>query len=89
MSRKIYKPELVVKGLKVIGLDFTEDGLMELGKRILRMKNEFKLREGFRPDKLRIPRRITEVKSPNGMIDEDYLKRAVKRFYELVGPPPS
>ncbi len=88
-SRKIYKPELVVKGLKVIGLDFTEDGLMELGKRILRMKNEFKLREGFKPDRLRIPRRITEVKSPNGMIDEDYLKRAVKRFYELVGPPPS
>lgn len=89
-SRKIYRPGLVARALKVLGLEFTEDGLMDLGKKILRMKNEFKMREGFRPEGLRIPKRILEIKSPNGMVDGEYLLRVVKRFYELVGIlPPS
>ena len=48
----------------------------------LRRKYDFKVREGFEPAGLRIPRRILETPSPSGVVDEEFLRRTIVRFVE-------
>lgn len=84
-SRGIYKPEVVVKSLKILGVETDESSLLALGRSILKAKNEFKFREGFDPEKLRIPRRILEIPTPRGMVKEEYLRRAIEAFYKELG----
>lgn len=84
-SRRIYKPEMVIKSLKILGIETDEDSLFTLGRDILKTKNEFKFREGFSPEKLRIPKRILEMPTPRGIVKEEYVKRAVEAFYKELG----
>ncbi len=84
-SRGIYKPEMVIKSLKVLGIEIDEGSLHALGKDILKAKNAFKFREGFSPEKLRVPKRILEIPTPRGMLREEYIKRAVEAFYKELG----
>jgi len=86
-ARGIYKHELVVKALKCAGLTFTEKQLDEIGEKIYREKFDFKKREGFDFDKLTIPKRITETKSPVGMVEEEFIRKSVafvKAFHEKL-----
>jgi hypothetical protein len=46
----------------------------------LRLKNQFKAREGFDLAQVRIPRRILETPSPLGTIDETFMRQAMVRF---------
>ena len=79
-ARGVYTPEAVLRALAVAGWDRSADDLTRLGSEILRRKHEFKTREGFDPAKLRIPRRILETPSPLGVLDEDFLRRAIAHF---------
>jgi len=83
-ARGIYDPETVVKTLKVSGFDVTTDDLDRIGREILILKNKFKVREGFKPSELRIPSRIFETPSARGDLNEDDIKNAVKRYFELL-----
>jgi len=86
-ARGIYKADLVVRALNVVGLDFDEDKLNKIAETIYRDKFNFKKREGFDFDKLTIPKRITETKSPVGMIEEDFIRKSidyVKAFHEKL-----
>ena len=56
-----------------------------IGMEILREKNQFKVREGFKPSELRVPKRILETDSPLGKVDEHYLRESVEEFYRLLG----
>jgi aldehyde:ferredoxin oxidoreductase len=84
-ARGIYSHEVVIKALKCVGLEFTEKELDAIGEKIYREKFEFKKREGFEFDKLTIPKRITETKTPVGMIEEEFIRKTVdlvKSFHE-------
>ncbi len=81
-ARGIYTPERVLKALRAAG--FEDVDLRELGRRILRRKNSFKMREGFSPERLRIPRRILETPTPLGKLEEDYIRRAVRHFFSRL-----
>ncbi|MCX8069000.1 MAG: aldehyde:ferredoxin oxidoreductase, partial [Thermodesulfovibrionales bacterium] len=70
-SREIYKPEIVINALKISGLELSQEDLSKIGKDILRMKYEFKLREGFSFDNMHIPERIFQTESSVGMIDKN------------------
>ena len=86
-SRGIYHPKIVLKALEAVGSrcsELDEEGLREVGLRILRKKFEFKVREGFDPGKLKSPRRVFEVPTPHGRIHKEYLDRAVEVFYTLL-----
>jgi hypothetical protein len=50
----------------------------------LRAKYDFKVREGFDMATLRLPQRIFETAAPVGAFDEDYMRRALKRFASKV-----
>ena len=41
---------------------------------------DFKVREGFKMEELRIPQRIMETASPLGKIDEAFMRQAMAKF---------
>lgn len=88
-ARKVYTPEVVLGSLAAVGFPRSADDLTRLGAETLRRKHDFKIREGFDPSRLRIPRRILETPSPLGMLDEDFLRRAIQVFYQTGTVVPS
>jgi aldehyde:ferredoxin oxidoreductase len=85
-ARGIYKPEVVVKALRVAGFDLREEDLSRLGREILQRKMAFKEREGFHLETLRIPRRILETPSPAGPFDEAFLREAMQHYRQELIP---
>ncbi|MHA1582466.1 MAG: aldehyde ferredoxin oxidoreductase family protein [Candidatus Baldrarchaeia archaeon] len=83
-ARNIYKSEIVVKALKTMGYEFTVEDLNKLGREILKKKYEFKFREGFDPNKLRIPKRILETPTPHGKLAEEEIRKAVNLYFEKL-----
>ena len=83
-SRGLYTPQLVSEALKVAGFGLTEGDLNNLGKKILKNKNKFKNQEGFNILELKFPRRIFELPTPHGMLEEGRLKEAVDEYRSLL-----
>jgi len=83
-SRGIYKPYLVKRALEVSGFNLSENELLKLGKEILRNKYQFKIREGFDFDKLKVPNRIFKTPTPLGLINEEEFKKAIKEYKKLM-----
>lgn len=84
-ARGIYDRETVLKALEVSGIRLTIGDFDRIGLEILRNKFRFKLREGFDPRGLRIPKRILETGTPLGKIDEKYLRESAEHFFKLLG----
>ncbi|PCN50172.1 aldehyde:ferredoxin oxidoreductase, partial [Candidatus Geothermarchaeota archaeon ex4572_27] len=84
-AREIYRPGLVAEALSLVGLNLSVDDLNRLGVEILRDKQRFKLREGFDPLRLRVPKRILEAPTPMGEVREEDVREAVRRYFELLG----
>ncbi|MEM2106555.1 MAG: aldehyde ferredoxin oxidoreductase family protein [Candidatus Bathyarchaeia archaeon] len=83
-ARGNYTPEFVAKALTVLDYNLDQQELRRLGAEILRVKNRFKFREGFEYENLRIPKRILEVETPHGRLDEDQLRRGIKLYYSKI-----
>jgi aldehyde:ferredoxin oxidoreductase len=83
-SRGIYKTDTVKRALEVAGFKLSGDELLGLGEEILRNKQRFKIREGFRFEEQRAPRRVFNTPSPSGLIDEDMLRRTINAYRALV-----
>ena len=83
-ARGVYKPEIVVKALSVVGYDLKIEDLKRIGEKILKLKYLFKVREGFNLEKLRIPRRIFEVPTPHGYVVEEFIREAIKVYKEKI-----
>lgn len=83
-ARGIYTPNIVVKTLKVVDLDVTEESLRKTGVEILRNKYLFKIREGFNPNSLRIPKRILEKESPLGILNEGLIREGIMDFFKML-----
>ena len=85
-ARKVYTPEIVIKALDAIGLEgWTAEKLESLGRDIHRAKMDFKFQEGYDLTKLRIPKRIFEVPTPNGLLKEEDLRKAIEIYGEMIG----
>jgi len=83
-ARGIYKPEIVAKAFKPLGWKLSVKDLEEKGKIIHRLKYEFKYREGFSLDKLKVPKRIFEVPTPHGVLREKTIKEMIEIFKEKI-----
>lgn len=77
-AREIYKPDIVSNALTAVGFDYSLDNLQTIGEKIYKEKYRFKVREGFSFDKLRLPKKIFEIASPIGELDEDFIKNAIE-----------
>jgi len=88
-ARGIYKPELVVKALKIAGIDLTSDELNRLGKEILKKKYQFKIRQGkptalFDLTKLRLPKRIFETDTPLGKLAKKDIENILQNYTKIL-----
>ena len=84
-ARAVYDPEIVLKGLAALSLDWTLEKIDELGKSTLQRKNEWRKLCGFHPDNLAIPKKMLRVRSANGQMTEESLRYRMKLYCELAG----
>ncbi|MEM4699950.1 MAG: aldehyde ferredoxin oxidoreductase family protein [Candidatus Nezhaarchaeales archaeon] len=84
-AREVYRPAIVSEALALLGLEASPGQLQELGMEVLRDKHRFKRREGFDPDRLRVPRRVVEAPTALGFVTEEWLREAVRHYFNLLG----
>jgi len=83
-ARGIYVPDVVARALQAAGLSLSVEDLNAIGQSIHRNKYEFKLREGFSPEDLRLPKRIFQTPSLVRDWDEPYLRTALAHLREAI-----
>jgi aldehyde:ferredoxin oxidoreductase len=83
-ARGIYTDDTVLQALGCLGITYTKEELTNLGMEILKLKYQFKVREGFNLENIRIPGRIIETVSPLGKLDEEFLRSSIARYGELI-----
>ena len=81
-ARGIYTRDLVLKALKPLGIEMTEEDLEELGRKIYLEKLKLKKMMGFDIDEVRIPERVFEAETPHGKLSKDYFERALNYYKE-------
>ncbi|ADC65573.1 Aldehyde ferredoxin oxidoreductase [Ferroglobus placidus DSM 10642] len=83
-ARGIYKPEIVVKAFKPLGVETDENELREIGKKIYEEKLRLKKKMGFSVEDLQVPERVFEADTPQGKLSRDYVKEALDYYKEIV-----
>jgi aldehyde:ferredoxin oxidoreductase len=83
-ARGVYKPDIVCRALRPVGMEIEEDELVERGKKIYFEKLRLKKAMGFNARELRVPERIFETETPHGKLNKDYIKRAIEYFAGIV-----
>lgn len=79
-ARRIYTEKRVVEALKAVGIERSAKELKKLGGEIYKMAFEFKFREGFDFNKLKIPHRIFESPTANGSLDKKVFRNILKEY---------
>jgi len=83
-ARGIYTHDVILQALATVGIEWSADELQRLGADVLKRKYDFKQREGFKLETLRIPRRILETPSPLGKIDEAFMRQAIQAYGQAL-----
>lgn len=83
-ARKVYRPEIVSKALRPLGVEMNVDDLYKLGKKIYREKYRLKLREGYKPEDVTFPKRIFETPTPHGHLSESYMEKVKEEYVKLI-----
>lgn len=83
-ARSVYDPDLICECLNVIGIEKNVEELNEIGERIYKMKNAWRMEAGFDPHAIKLPGRFVETITPNGKIDPDDFKRAIAEYSRIV-----
>jgi len=82
-ARGVYDEETIVKALALIGLPKAGGSLRGLGNEIFQRLYRFKVREGFNLGKEEIPKRMTEIETPYGRLDQGKLREMVQHYIRL------
>ena len=77
-ARGIYSPDIVSQALAIMGYDLSFEDMQNVGREIYKKKYQFKVREGFSLDRLRLPKRVFEIPSPTGKISKEFVNDAIK-----------
>lgn len=72
-ARGIYDTSTILEALKMAGFFLAEEDLIRIGREIYTSKNEFKVREKFSIENLRLPQRIFETPAPTGKLDKQFI----------------
>jgi aldehyde:ferredoxin oxidoreductase len=83
-ARGLYQPDIVLKALHHTGFSLTQNKLNSVGQEIHRQKYRFKVRHGFSLDEVQLPKRILEVNTPFGVLEEPYMKSVVEHYQQLL-----
>ncbi len=81
-ARGVYKPEIVAEAFKALGYETSPEELKMKGEKIYREKLKLKIKMGFDPDSLRLPKRIFETECFQGRLSEEYIREALRYWKE-------
>ncbi len=81
-ARGVYKPEIVAEAFDALGYEISPEELKLKGEKIYREKLKLKIKMGFDPDSLRLPKRIFETECLHGKLSERYIKEALRYWKE-------
>ncbi|HPZ52348.1 MAG TPA: aldehyde ferredoxin oxidoreductase C-terminal domain-containing protein [Clostridia bacterium] len=79
-ARKVYSRENIRMVLKCVGLDYTDETLTDIAKRILRTKLEIKKSLGFAIQDVKLPKRFFETPTTTGKLDQ-YMANEIAEEY--------
>lgn len=77
-ARKVYDRKTILAALNSIGNNYTDEDLTAIGERIYKTKLRIKKSLGFDQMAVKLPKRLFETQSLNGLLDENVA-------YELIG----
>lgn len=81
-ARSIYTEKRIIEALKSIGIDKSVKDLEDLSREVYGLAFQFKFREGFDFNKVKIPRRFFESPTANGILDEKALRNMLKEYVQ-------
>lgn len=79
-ARNVYDRPIIAKALKTIGLEWNEEKLGELGRKIFRMKRDLKGELGYRLENIRFPKRFFETRCLHGKMEEGKLRQLLNHY---------
>jgi aldehyde:ferredoxin oxidoreductase len=83
-ARGLYTEKIISDALEVVDTKRTTKELDELGALIYKERFKFKIREGFKIDDLKVPKRFFETKSMSGMLSENKLNNMAELYRNRI-----
>lgn len=83
-ARKVYDLPIIKEGLQVLGLEKTEEELLELGKEIFTLKLKVKDKMGFDLSKTRFPKRFFETPTLHGVLKEEVMQSLLQLYVKKL-----
>jgi aldehyde:ferredoxin oxidoreductase len=87
-ARGVYTDELMGECLRAVGYGKLADNMDGIAESVQRLRWKTRLATGFKPEKMTVPKRFTEVINWKGKVDEGYLEQLqaayAKRIVEMV-----
>lgn len=84
-ARAVYDVPTVVEGLASLGIHKTEEQLRDFGAKALRRKHEWKRACGFAMESVKIPEKLFRVRTTNGLINPESMKKRLELYRECAG----
>ncbi len=81
-AREIYKEDIVRDALEAMGKSLSIEEIKNIGRDTYFRKLKMKKRMGYDVDNVFLPKRILEVKTLHGYLNENFIRRALKYFKE-------
>lgn len=83
-ARGVYTKELLARCLRSVGYIELAENIEEVSKDIQRLRWKLRLKTGYDPSKIRIPKRFYEVVNWKGPIDKDFFDGLRNKYQEMV-----
>ncbi|MBU1702008.1 MAG: aldehyde:ferredoxin oxidoreductase [Candidatus Eisenbacteria bacterium] len=84
-ARNIYKPEIIKEGLDLLWRPCAQDELDAFCSDTLRRKYEFKIKCGWNPNEINLPKRLTEVITTTGKVNPENIRRRAGIYWKEIG----
>ena len=83
-ARKVYTPDLLAECLRNLGYTALADNMNDIAGGIQKKRWQLRLRTGFKPGQVRIPKRFLDVTTWKGKTDPQYLNALVSTYARQI-----
>jgi aldehyde:ferredoxin oxidoreductase len=83
-ARGVYTDEVLGNCLKSVGYGSLADNMDTVAERIQRLRWKMRVRSGYRPENVSIPKRFTEITTWKGQIDVKFLSSLKEEYSRSI-----
>ncbi len=83
-ARSVYKDELLAECLDALGYTTLAGNMQQVAQHVQKMRWRLRLSTGFDPQKVKIPKRFTEVTNWKGKVDEKFLNDLMQAYANRI-----